>query len=605
MLVLPISFTNPTLQTLTLEEYFNPCINKLYVSGRKSLNGAEVLFWYKALWTRDNIINNIDTFFSPEHYSHYIDHDDFRHILGKIDDEDLWKLAFLAIQTPREGNRLTFIANPIYTIDWSTSARRQDCHFNRSTWSMQYSYRGDNFRAEMKAKLDELADQFHNTVSSYPSFQLNIDGYVHGNATLVAMSKYTQNKKVYRSSEQTAETLCFFLTENPTASIRLSTATGQNCFVYLSNPVSRTNKRALWNTLSYSADVLELLPHPLVLKGEVKPICYGVELEVSTKYTTKELIEACDEPFMAGKQDSSISGSMRFKVELVTTPMSLKSHKKEWSHFFSNLDYDNFDTTINTNNGMHVHIGRDNFDNNHLRTFAWFFGNPCNRDFIIALSERKPGTMHQYSAMPAFPPAFSKTASLTSVVAYFDMLRGAVNIHKSKPTIEVRIFKGIASYATILKNLEAVDAIYHFTQQCSQTQAGLKDFLSFIEKTPRNKYAALKEFLSTLDTKKLLSAAQLNDLVFNVTDPRQIVSLIQKKNFPITSHHVTILNQKQGTRTFIFNKATGSIEITRMKHGKISHLDRLLEKKYTRRPGWTNITEIAQAPPEPEALIYF
>ncbi|SHH47626.1 hypothetical protein [Bradyrhizobium erythrophlei] len=607
MFFLPKSFTNPDLQSLTLEQYFNPTINKFFVTGRKNLTGPELLHFYKSLYTGDNIVSNIPFFFPPEYG---VPEEDVRYFISKIDEADLWQLAFLAISHPSSGNRLTWIKNPIYMIDYSQSARRVDCHFNRSQWNMQYSFRGDNFKEEMTTVLRELGNNFNNLLVQYPDYQINMDTYFHGNAVLVYMAKFAKNSTCYKPSAYTPETLALEMTNNPTMTLRVTRSDWQACTIAISNPVTKTNKAALWTTLSYSADVLELLPWPLIVKGEQKPICYGVELEVSTQYTTKQLVEASDEPFFAGKQDSSISGTMRNKVELVTAPMSLKSHKKEWSHLFSNLDYDLFDTTVDTNNGMHVHIGREHFNDNHLRTFAWFFGNPCNLEFIVALSERKANQMHQYAAMPSWPEQATKTSSLKSVVEYFDMLRGAVNLHKSKPTVEVRIFKGIASYATILKNLEVVDAIFHFTQQSSQTASGLREFLNFLRKTPRNKYPVLKEFIATLDTKKMLSAAQLNDLVFNVKDPRQILSIIEKKHFPITSHHVSILNAKQGVRTFIFNKDTGTIEIVRTKHGRMSHLDRVLEKKYTRSiqprapvtdtpepaPNWYEPTAQAAAP---------
>ena len=36
---------------------------------------------------------------------------------------------------------------------------------------------------------------------------------------------------------------------------------------------------------------------------------------------------------------------------------------------------------------MHVHIGRDHFeDNNHIRNFCWFFNNPANTEFLRGAS---------------------------------------------------------------------------------------------------------------------------------------------------------------------------------------------------------------------------
>jgi hypothetical protein len=581
MFTIPKSFTDPTLQTLSLEDFFNPIKNTFHSTGYKMLTVPQYEAALKALFTRENILANYEIFFNPYTQGHGLEKEDIKTLVSKIDDADLWKFAFMFIQYTNAGNKTTWHVCKPRAIDYNES--RVDCNWQRDAFSSAYSYSGNNFGPEFIAAVQPAVVAWEAIKNGYSSCMLNMDSYIYGNNILKIMMKYIGNGRVYHSSDYLPDELFLIMQSSPTT-VRVTIPGDFNnikCSLY--TPVTKANKSALHRTLSYSADVLDLLPWPLVTKGEVDPILYGVELEVATLYQTHQLIEASDEPFFACKQDSSISGSMPNKVEMVTSPMSLRSHKKEWGHLFSNLDYDKFDCTIETNNGMHVHIGRKNFSDAHLRTFAWFFGNPSNREFIVALSERKENQMHQYAAMPGFPAGASKVRSLKTVIDYFDMLRGAVNLHKSKPTVEVRIFKGIASYATILKNLEVVDAIFFFTQQCSQTSAGIREFLNFLRKTPRNKYPVLKEFIATLDTKKMLSSAQLNDLLFNVTDPKAILSIIERRKFPITSHHVTTLNAKQRTRTFIFNKETNSIEIVRTKYGKLSHLDRVLERKYTRK----------------------
>lgn len=594
MFKLPKSFTDPTLHVLSIEDFFNPLKNEWHVTDTKYLTHAETTFFWKSLFTRENMLNNWELFFPVEaHMS--LEKTDIEVLLSKFQDEDLWKFAFLNIGH-LNNNKPAWVLSTPRMVDYSLSSRRFIYNFHRAIILSNYSYRGDNFGPELLTLVQPAVNAWEEFASGYPNYVFDSDYITSGTPLLLSyMGNYVRNRQIYHHSDETPTTLHSLMDVNPSTILRVTF--GYNHFkATIKNPVTKTNKSALYRMLSYSADVLDLLSWPILAKGEKKPMLYGVELEVSTAYDVQELIEASDEPFFACKQDSSITGSFRNKPELVTVPMSLKAHKEQWSHLFSNLDYEKFDTTIETNNGMHVHIGRTAFSDLHLRTFAWFFANPSNKDFIVALSERKENQMHQYSALPSFGNR-TRTTSLTQVISKFDQLRGAVNLHKSKPTVEVRIFKGIASYATILKNLEAVDAIFHFTQQCSQTSAGLREFLNFLRKTPRNKYPVLKEFVLTLDTKKMLSAAQLNDLLFNVSDPKKIMTLIERKKFPITSHHVSILNAKQGVRTFIFNKETGTMEIIRSKQGKMSHLDRILEGKYTRNktlPPPTPVPEVTQ-----------
>lgn len=594
MFNLPKSFSDNTLHALSLEDLFNPLKNEFFVSGTSRMTNDEVERMYRAIYTRENILNNYELFFPQNHIEGFIvTQDSINTLINPIPNDDLWLLGFFRMAYLESGNKIVWEIKTPRVLDYNSSNHRLDMSWQNDVFRSQYSYQGTNFLTEIAPRFLQVKQSLALITQNYPLGKWELNGFAAPGMLIPKLLNYCSNRTIYSASDFKPETLRDNLLNSPTVTFRV-TFSNSACKVSYVIPITKANKSALHRTLSYSADVLDLLPWPLIAKGENEPLLYGVELEVSTRYDTAELIEACDEPFFACKQDSSISGSMRNKVELVTAPTSMKMHKAQWSHFFSNLDYDKFDTTIETNNGMHVHIGRKDFTDAHLRSFAWFFGNPSNKDFIVALSERKESHMHKYSALPDL--AGSRVNSLKTVVHQFDMLRGAVNLHKNKPTVEVRIFKGIASYATILKNLEAVDAIYHFTQQCSSTNGGIRQFLNFLRKTPRNKYPVLKEFVATLDTKRMLSTAELNDLLFNVKDPRKIVAVLDQKKFPITSHHVSVLNAKQGVRTFIFNKEHGTIEIVRTKHGKMSHLDRVLEKRYVSRKPATP-TPLPPSPP--------
>lgn len=367
------------------------------------------------------------------------------------------------------------------------------------------------------------------------------------------------------------------------------TCTHTNISITLTETVSRTNRRPIERLLNYSTDVTAILPWPNRMKGESnQTLLMGVELELSTDYTVKQVVDAAEDPFFLAKQDGSISGRKPNMMELVTAPSTMKYLKRQYALWFNALDYSKFDTTIETTNGMHVHLGREFFhDNHHIRNFCWFFHNPANLDFVVALSER--GT---YSNMSTYTPVYNFPPGCSRVHAYREvhkMLsnghRGATNFKngwaKAK-TIEVRIFRGIVSYASVVKNLEAVDSIFHYTG----TMASFKDqtltgYLKWLKQTPPNKYQVLKKFIESLDMEKILVNTEVKDVIFNETNEEKIVLLMNKSSLKLHNGHVSILNRGK-KRTFVLNKETGLVELSTNNKGKMSYLDKILATNYLR-----------------------
>lgn len=358
---------------------------------------------------------------------------------------------------------------------------------------------------------------------------------------------------------------------------------------------SKNNKSPLYNVRSYSFDVLNILPYPLKEQKENKPLLVGVELEVSTDYSMKELVDAADDPFFCGKQDSSINGNKSNAIELVTAPASIKYLKRQYALWFNNLDYTKFDTSTKTNNGMHVHVGREHFrnevgeeDKNHIRNFCWFINHPANIDFFVYLSERGSlAGMSPYSPFYSFSRGSSKVRALKSVDSTIGSgrFRGATNFKggwENAKTIEVRIFKGIVSYACIVKNLEVVDSVFHFTKSLTgYRNLNLKGYLAWLKQTPSNKYSVLKKFIDQVDLQKMLIASEVKDVLFNEDDPEKILTLLKKAPFKITNEHVTFLN-KGRKRTFTLDKETGELQLTSINRSKISFLDKEIAARYLR-----------------------
>lgn len=369
-----------------------------------------------------------------------------------------------------------------------------------------------------------------------------------------------------------------------TSESNLMISVGYDFALMATRKVTRTYREPLYQVLNYSTNPCSILDWPIVEPGEHKPMLYGVELECTFDYPLKEVIDAAHTPFFIAKQDSSISGSKRQAAELVTVPMSLKALKRHYAHWFQNLDYTRFDVTKDTTNGMHVHMDRQGFDGKkHIQNLAWFYLNPANRDFLIYVSERGSlEAMNRYSPIAQFPNNMSKIKAYKRVVEVASAHRGIVNFGK-QTTVEIRMFRGIVSFAELCKNLEFVDAVFQFTRgEKSLGQLSAAHFIAWLRKTPVNRYTMLKKFIDrckNLDS--LMLACEVYDEVFNITDPEKIKELLNKSKLQLTNAHVTILNRGK-KRTFVLNKETGLLDVVLSNRSKLADVDRVVESRYTR-----------------------
>lgn len=440
-------------------------------------------------------------------------------------------------------------------------------------------------------KLKELSTRtFEKLESTYRNYKWTTTSFVSRQFEFFNLfSAYTLNGKYCKVTNPTNQFLTIynadkiydimlrnnFIPENGyTFKVNLS---ARSINVTFTETINETNRQSLYREFNYTTSV------PNILKGKKKkdkegtPIYIGMELEVSTEYTHKELIDFQKELFFICKHDGSITGSKPVKTELVTRIGSIKWIKEQWAHFFNSVDYRKFDTSINTNNGMHVHIDRECFDDDfHVRNFAWMINNPANTPFIIAISER--GGPNEYCRFTSIE-GIKKTKSFKDIVTFCTQIRGAVNFKGgfNSKTVELRIFKGIVSFASIMKNLEFLESMFEFSRSLrSYRKLNLQSYFEYVFKTPTNKYFALKRFLEEINYQDYIVTAQIKELVSNETDPERIIKLLNNSDIELTNEHITMLN-KGKKRLYILKD--GKVKLIDY-NSKLANLDKDLANRF-------------------------
>lgn len=580
-------FTDSILSAVreySLPELFNPTINQCIFEDRNGLTVSKWMKIQKQLYCEHNVrseprklIRGFVNIVVSEERRMITD------VMDAIGPENYQALAYMEYA----GNNGSISVWAFFTPGRVRADARGSTFFSYDdTYRELPRWGTDEWKVELKTAATAITTRLSNIEAAHGGKVMSVDTPLGITNFVRVLNSHTSNQRYIRSAGGGNGYTPLEVVEGIRANtIQLTISqNNQSPVVTAAERITRTNKRALYQVMGYNASPTELLSWPIVNKGEIKPVLYGVELECATDYNVRQLIDATDEPFMIAKSDSSVSGRGALRVELVTVPMSFRAHKREWAKWFSKLDYDKFDTTKNTSNGMHVHIGRDHFaDENHVKRLTWFVNNPANRDFIFALSERTQQSLDGYSPLARFGSSTSKVRNYNQVTNIVGSMRGAINLASNKPTVEVRLFRGIVSYAAILKNLECVDAFFHFTAEANFNQLNLKGFLNWLEETPPNKYAIFKKFIFKLPNfQELVSSSDIYEIIQNTTDPHQIIRIIEKKNFKVTNAHITVLNRQHKKRTFILDKETGTIRLKLSDRSPLFHLDRKLQQDQLR-----------------------
>lgn len=434
----------------------------------------------------------------------------------------------------------------------------------------------------IEAFVDALANQ-----NAFNTFDLYHDKlfqwYDDYNPGLVrAILGYILNQKIYHGLSQNDRGINDYtpwdLFNRFSSSHSAVTFCWEEHWIRASAIVTNENRGLIERVLNYSTNVLDLLNYSIRGPKEDKATLYGVELEACSDYQPKEIIDAQKALFFILKQDGSITGSKPERYEMVTVPATLKAHKRLWAEFFEKIDYEKFDTTKDTGNGMHVHIDRKAFKSKaHLNRFIWFVTNPANYDFIYLLSERpSKNNLVQWAPFPNYDIRRSKIHNCRIATSRNSNMRGAVHL-KSNKTVEVRLFKGIVSYATIVKNLEFVDSIFEYTRTSTLVQMCLGDYLAWLSATPKNRYATLKTFLQEAKAEKLIIGATLEEYLWYTDNPQEVYKKLLKAPFAVTNDHVTYLNKKKRKRTFVIKN--GQLQCLVTSGGLIAKLDKTVQQK--------------------------
>lgn len=529
----------------------------------------------QCFWTRENI-SNMNEFYRPVVFDslHITPSTELATIISEtvrlLPDDALWFLNFCKITRHGENYRLE-------TINWSNYSRGNQFSFGWDIITSNHSNATD-----LAAKILETANHFNTFVNQNQDKRCYdwLKSVFHCANLFFTMCTGGEYAKSNRE-RYNAENLHRELLVNTEATLSFNRNFSS---LTVTIPITYANRNQLYSIFPYSTDITTIIPGKKKLPTEGTPIHVGVELEVSTDYDVARLIDASTELFFIAKQDSSITGKKLNHMELVTVPASFKYLKKQYAHWFNNLDYRNFDCTTETNNGMHVHVDRQAFDDDyHIRNFCWFINNPANTPFIVAMSDRGSlEAMRNYTPFLQFPSHSTRTTAFKSCHRLLDGHRGATNLKNgwaNAKTVEVRIFRGIVSYAAIVKNLEFVESLFHFTKSLSSyRELSLACYIKWLFNTPVNRFLILKKFVQSHDLGRFLLVADIKDIIFNETDPEKIAKALMASKLPITSDHITYLNRGR-KRTFTLNKDTGQINVIKTNIFKLADLDIDLAKR--------------------------
>jgi hypothetical protein len=241
-------------------------------------------------------------------------------------------------------------------------------------------------------------------------------------------------------------------------------------------------------------------------KNRINRLYYGFENEVECQddYNKYDIAQEIGEnnKFVYCKED----GSLENGFEIVSHPMTFSA--------FKNLDFEEMFLDQRgairgyapESTGMHVHMSRNAFTDNHLlkfmsmiyeyKTFTHFI---AQRPFTSAYNrwaKFKAGTLERVKHNMAKNIKSKKRGTSSSSAKTFTMLWGEkyspVNLSK-RQTVEVRVFKANLEEVSFRKNVEYCDALYHFTYKTPHYGLKLDSFVDFARRN-RKEYRNLNKF---------------------------------------------------------------------------------------------------------------
>lgn len=598
----------PTGVTLSLSDYFNPTLNPNYTSlDTYGLSGLVLL---------NKIVEMAKHFSGPDTYKELMKVVNWQHthnlytsnmekvheiLYNALPEDKKWLIFWMAVYANR-----TMTANSVeYSAYLAFPYEVYRNELNRDSYTYKIILNSDTGEVSQQ-RIDTFVSSFSGIFPLvFQKFEEFGSQRIYATDGLIpyffsTVYRYAHNLRIFKpTGDSTLYTVPFdtvtpakmktYLQGNHRITLKYE-GYDQNVSWSCAPPVG--SRKHLERVLNYSTNVLEYLPYTIKGPKEQTSTLYGIELEACSDYKPAEIIKAQKELFFLLKQDGSISGSKRERYEMVTVPASVKAHKRLWAEFFSTIDYTNFDTTKDTGNGMHVHIDRKTFKTNkHINRLCWFITNPANEEFIFTISERPTrANFQQWANVPNYTSETSRYTAAKKSMAYCKNLRGAVHF-KGEKTVEIRMFKGLVSYATVIKNLEFVDSVVEFTRFATLSQVTFENYLAWLNATPKNKYETLKLFISEIKIEDMKASAKLNDYLFGaLNNDDRIETLLNKAPFKVTNQHITLLNKKRRKRTFVLKD--GKVVCTYRRGGLLAKLDLSVQQKQTRGAATFAMTSI-------------
>jgi hypothetical protein len=123
----------------------------------------------------------------------------------------------------------------------------------------------------------------------------------------------------------------------------------------------------------------------------------------------------------------------------------------------------------------------------------------------------------------------------------------------------------------MLKNLEFVDAVFHYTKNRPFSQLTLQHFRDWLAATPKNKYKVLKVFMEKHISDRSYTDAQYGHMLFGVASASQAMDRIKKSSLKGAAL-IAYLNTRYSPNKFSF--VNGELVIDQTRHrSKLSSLD--------------------------------
>jgi hypothetical protein len=541
----------------------------------------DTLAYIRLLFTRENIKNNLLFFFTGDD-SEEIPWVTRRKkvlttIVDSLPDEHVYLLAFLYIYTTssRNESETYYLYGPCgtYRVYWEKLT------------ALEYSDVLTDLAAmtrlkEQFAKIHEVVKRYSTCESPSDVFQSFLSGtpawtLISGQCGLRSYSVISGGRSNDRVTAHRAKEL---LSGDGSYYLKVAYHDG-GLGVRLIFGATDKNRAPVRRLLEYGANPLDLVQNTFFERPLGSSPFFGVELEFSTDYSVAELIDAQRTLFAIYKNDASITGCKMNRMEMVTLPYTYDELRDEFCAWFKKLDLKNFDTSTTTNNGQHVHIDRRYFKTTAmLRKFVWFITFPGNAIFMQHVSERTPTSMSQWAPSPEYG-SMSKGNAFANCIREAEKIRGAVNVSRQRRnTAELRLFKGVVSPATVLKNLEFTLAALDFIAVTSYNDLTVGQFLAWLDSTPTKQYQWLKCFLRALDLEEAKEASTIGNWVFTEKDPNRIQTIIKDKSVSLKNVHVRYLNKMLGRR--VFSIKNNELVVDERDKGKISHLDAQVINQY-------------------------